>query len=86
MKLVHVLALAAFAFAAAPASAGPDDEKWIKQCEHDNRNEGAKPEVVTKYCTCMNDKMDNSETRTITQWEKANPKARDECSRRAGWK
>ena len=85
MKFVNALVLAAFAIAAAPAIAGPDD-KWIKQCQVDNKNEGAKPEVITKYCTCMNNKMDNNETRSITQWEKANPNAAQQCSKQAGWK
>jgi len=86
MKALNVLVLAAAALAASAAFAGPDDDKWIKQCQADNKNEGAKPEVVTKYCTCMNDKMDSNETRSITQWEKANPDAQKACSAQAGWK
>ena len=27
-------------------------------------------EVVLKYCTCMNNKMSDNETQSITQWEK----------------
>jgi hypothetical protein len=34
----------------------------------------------------MNNKMDNNETRSITQWEKANPRASEACSKEAGWK
>jgi hypothetical protein len=30
--------------------------------------------------------MDSNETRSITQWEKANPGARKDCERQAGWK
>ena len=26
--------------------------------------------VIQKYCTCMNNKMSNDETESITQWEK----------------
>jgi hypothetical protein len=63
-----------------------DDLKWINQCIDDNKNEGAKAEVVRKYCVCMNEKMDNNETQSITQWEKAHPKERRECDRVAGWK
>lgn len=63
-----------------------DDLKWVNQCIDDNKNEGATQAVVRKYCICMNEKMDNTETRSITQWEKANPRARDACSREAGWK
>lgn len=63
-----------------------DDVKWIERCIKDNKNEGAKPEVVFKYCTCMNNKMDETETRTITQWEQANPAAMKACEKEAGWK
>jgi hypothetical protein len=63
-----------------------DDLKWINQCIGDNKNEGAKPDVVRKYCICMNEKMDNNETQSITQWEKTHPKERKECDRVAGWK
>jgi hypothetical protein len=34
----------------------------------------------------MNEKMDDNETRSITQWEKANPRSRRDCERQAGWK
>jgi hypothetical protein len=34
----------------------------------DNKDEGARTDVVRKYCECMNDKMSNNETRSITQW------------------
>jgi hypothetical protein len=34
----------------------------------------------------MNEKMDEGEVRTITQWEKANPKAMAECDKESGWK
>ena len=73
-----------------PASAqemNADDLKWVNQCIRDNKDEaGGTPAIVRTYCTCMNDKMDNSETRSITQWEKANPTARRACERQAGWK
>lgn len=68
------------------ALADADDAKWIAQCVRDNKNEGAKAEVVRQYCECMNNKMDSSETRSISQWEKANPKAMQDCERQAGWK
>jgi hypothetical protein len=62
-----------------------DDRKWVNQCIRDNKGL-ASAAVVLKYCVCMNDKMDDNETRTISQWEKANPKARAECDRISGWK
>jgi len=63
-----------------------DDTKWIAQCMMDNKDLGQPAEVVVKYCECMNNKMDESESQSITQWEKTHPKERKECSDKAGWK
>jgi hypothetical protein len=75
---------------AMPGSAQPmtaDDLKWVNQCISDNRGEpGGTPQIIRAYCVCMNEKMDSNETRSITQWEKANPNARRACERQAGWK
>ena len=82
-----VLALAASA-ASLPAHAqrqSADDVKWIKVCVDDNKDEGQSAPVVLAYCTCMNNKMSDNETRSITQWEKANPNAQEACSKQAGW-
>lgn len=62
-----------------------DNAKWVAQCLKDNSDAKVSEAVVNKYCVCMNDKMDNNETRTITQWEKANPEARKACEKVAGW-
>lgn len=85
-KKLSLALLFAAVFASSPAFADADDTKWINQCIKDNKDEGAKPEVVKKYCTCMNNKMDSNETKSITQWEKANPGARTACEKEAGWK
>jgi hypothetical protein len=82
------LLLAACAFAPGGALAqkmDADDLKWINQCIDDNKG-GAAAEVIRKYCTCMNEKMDSNETRSITQWEKSNPRARAACDRESGWR
>ena len=64
-----------------------DDVKWVNQCIADNKGErGGTPVVLRAYCTCMNDKMDDNETRTITQWEKSHPDERKACEKEAGWK
>ncbi len=68
------------------APASPDDMKWIAQCIMDNKDEGQPMEVVQKYCECMNSKMDDNETQSVTQWEKSHPKEQKECSDKAGWK
>jgi hypothetical protein len=89
MKYVFLGLVAALA-AAAPAQAqrmNADDMKWINQCIDDNRSEaGGTPQIVRAYCMCMNEKMDDNETRSVTQWERANPGARRDCERKSGWK
>jgi hypothetical protein len=87
--LASVLAaVAAMTFShVASAQMTSDDLKWVNQCISDNKGEaGGTPAIVRAYCICMNEKMDDGETRTITQWEKANPKARVACEKQAGWK
>ena len=72
---------------AVPAAAQTtDDVKWINQCVGDNKDEGQTQQVVLSYCTCMNNEMGNNESRSITQWEKANPRKMEMCSTKAGWK
>lgn len=87
-KLATLVALSALtAFLTGPAAAQTtDDVKWINQCVADNKDEGQTQQVVLSYCTCMNNQMGNNETRSITQWEKANPRTMETCSNRAGWK
>lgn len=62
-----------------------DDRKWINQCLSDNSGAKVAASVVNVYCTCMNNKMSDNETRSITQWEKANPNARRACEQQSGW-
>ena len=69
-----------------PAFATSDDAKWVKQCVDDNKDQGAKPEVVAAYCSCMNSKMSADETQSITQWEKTHETERKACDAEAGWK
>jgi hypothetical protein len=62
-----------------------DDVKWINQCVKDNSDEGAKRDVVLKYCTCMNNKMSDQDSQSITEWEKAHPEQQKACEQEAGW-
>lgn len=71
---------------AARAFADAYDSEWIAQCIEDNKNANVPVDVITKYCTCMNNKMASSETRSITEWEKTHPQERAECDRESGWK
>ena len=81
-----VLATCLISTASMAQKMNADDMKWINQCIQDNRGEaGGTPAVVRAYCICMNEKMDNNETRSITQWEKSHPAARKACEREAGW-
>jgi hypothetical protein len=66
-------------------AATADDVKWINQCIADNKG-GAADDVVRKYCTCMNNKMSDNETQSITQWEKTHVAERTACDKEAGWK
>jgi hypothetical protein len=92
MKLTTALLIAAgCAFAGSAFSSGQakaetaDDVKWINQCIVDNKG-GAADDVVRKYCTCVNGKMGDNETQSITQWEKAHVAERTACDKEAGWK
>ncbi|MBF0461321.1 MAG: hypothetical protein HQL87_07995 [Magnetococcales bacterium] len=68
------------------AQAGADDMKWIAKCLKDNAEAKVAPEVVTTYCTCMNNKMDENETQSISTWEKSHPKEMADCEKQSGWK
>ena len=86
-KICAVVLLAAVSLVASRTTfaATTDDVKWINQCVKDNKGDAAEP-VVLKYCTCMNNKMSDDETQSITQWEKSHPKERAACDKEAGWK
>ena len=89
MKLgVFVQCLVGFAISANAVFAqamNADDLKWVNQCIADNKG-GASDAIIRKYCICMNEKMENNETRSITEWEKTNPAARRACDRESGWR
>jgi hypothetical protein len=86
MKSIALAVVMLSSIVAGPALAQTaDDVKWIGQCVTDNKDEGQTPAVITTYCTCMNNKMSNSESRSISQWEKANPNAQEACSKEAKW-
>jgi hypothetical protein len=74
---------AAFAQQVAQTS---DDVKWVNQCLADNSDAKVSAAVVRKYCVCMNNKMSDNETRSITQWEKSHPTERKACDAEAGWR
>lgn len=87
MKLIAAaLFVAVTALASNAAFADADDMKWVSKCMTDNADAKVAPEVVSKYCTCMNDKMDDSEAKSISTWEKSHPAEMKACEKEAGWK
>ncbi|MBI1209030.1 MAG: hypothetical protein GC191_17295 [Azospirillum sp.] len=80
------LLLAAATLVSGAARADSDDAKWVAKCIADNADAKVSKEVVVTYCTCMNGKMESSETQSITQWEKSHPTERTACEAEAGWK
>lgn len=85
-KRIGVLFFAVAVLAGGQAFAGPEDDKWVFKCIVDNAKEGATPDVVKAYCECMNSKMDDNETKSISNWERTHPKERKECEDKSGWK
>jgi len=89
MKSTTAVLLALGSVLASTAALGQamnaDDLKWVNQCISDNKG-GASGDIVRKYCICMNEKMDNNETQSITHWEKSHPKERAACDKASGWK
>lgn len=81
--------IAAAALVASPgafADTTEDDVTWINQCIADNKKEGATEDVVRKYCVCMNNKMSDGETKSVSEWEKTHPDEVKACDKEAGWK
>ena len=68
------------------AYADADDAKWVARCVSDNKDEKVSIEVITKYCTCMNNKMSSSETQSISTWEQSHPTERAACDKESGWR
>jgi len=84
-KFLAAFLLGSLCMGGAAFAQSADDKKWISQCLVDNKDAKASAAVVAAYCGCMNNKMSDNETRSITEWEKANPNARRACERESGW-
>jgi hypothetical protein len=64
-----------------------DDISWIARCMSDNKSEqGVSIDIAFKYCKCMNNKMSENETKSVTAWEKTHPDEMKACDAEAGWK
>jgi hypothetical protein len=78
--------LAGSVFGSAAALADQADAQWVAKCVSDNQRGSPAIEVITKYCTCMNSKMDANETLSVSSWEKTHPTEQAACDKEAGWK
>ena len=85
-SIAFALLIGGSLFASAAAYADADDAKWVARCVSDNQNEKASVEVITKYCTCMNNKMSSNETQSISTWEKTHVAERQACDKESGWR
>jgi hypothetical protein len=61
-SVIFALAFVGSSLFASAAFADADDAKWVAQCLKDNKDATVSIEIVTKYCTCMNNKMSSDET------------------------
>ena len=87
MLTAGVIVTSAFMNNGVNAQVTKDDVAWINRCIADNKGvPGGTPDVVRKYCMCMNEEMDDNETRSITAFEKANPAIRKKCDAVSGWR
>lgn len=90
MNLLRNLLVAGGAVASLMVSfavyADSDDVAWVQRCIKDNVREGQSAATVAIYCTCMNNKMSDNETLSITAWEQSHPQEMAACEREAGWK
>ena len=88
MKLILASLALAAVLTSSTLAATNDDAKWVARCVSDNA--GAKNvsvEIIAKYCTCMNNEMDDNETLSITAWEKTakGKVAMASCDKKSGW-
>lgn len=86
-KMILSLAFAAacVAFGGVQPVLANSDNAWINKCVKDNADQGQSAQTVAVYCACMTEKMDESETLSVTAWEKTHPAENKACSAAAGW-
>jgi hypothetical protein len=80
------LAFAGAVFLSTAALADQADAQWVAKCVSDNQRGSPAVEVITKYCTCMNGKMDANETLSVSAWEKTHTAEQAACDKESGWK
>jgi hypothetical protein len=88
VKGIAILSAAIIALSTGVAAAQKrqtDDSRWVDQCVRDSASYAVSERIKVMYCSCMVARMSDNETRSVSQWEQANPRVRDDCARRAGW-
>lgn len=89
MKTMSCLSVAIVLLTAGVAAAQKrqtSDARWVDECVRDSAGYIFTSErVKVMYCSCMVSRMSDNETRSVSEWEQANPRIRDDCARRAGW-
>ena len=87
MKALGLTIAATVLMTSASALAVTAGKERIDECIADNADEGQTPEVVSKYCECMDKRMGESETATVSAWEDqaAHDADEDACDAEAGW-
>ena len=83
--IAYALLLAGSVLASTAAYADRADAQWVARCVSDNQRGNATVEQIAKYCTCLNGKMDDNETLSVTAWEKSHPTEMKMCERESGW-
>ena len=87
-RLIGSLAIIV-AIATVPAlAATSDDAKWVAKCVSDNAAaKNVTVEIISAYCTCMNNEMDDNETLSVSAWEKTTKGkvAMAACDKKSGW-
>ncbi len=42
--------------------------------------------IIMKYCTFMNEQMEENEEASISDWENSHPDERKACEAKSGWR
>ena len=83
--LAAALLMAGTVLLSGAARADYDDKIWIAQCVRDNAGAEVGTSVLFKYCKCMTDRMDDEETKSVTEWEFTHPDEKAACRIKAKW-
>ena len=89
-QIAVALMILSTSLASSPSSAAkltPADRAWIDTCISQRKASGEKPARLRKYCTCMEETIDNNQPfEDVTSLERAYPPAHLMCWKDAGRK